>query len=457
MFVSTTWSEQETYYSIEIIITQNHMAKRKTIHFVTLGCSKNLVDSEHLMKQIELSGYQVTHNSDHISSGSVIVNTCGFIKDAKQESIDTILELAKAKLDGKIQKLFVIGCLSELYKDELIKELPEVDQFFGVNNFEEILKNIGVGYHRELLSERILTTPRHFAYLKISEGCDRTCAFCSIPVIRGKHLSVPIDELVTEAEKLAQSGVKELILIAQDITYYGIDIYKEQKLAALLKELVKIKGIEWIRLHYAYPHKFPEDVIQVIRENPKICRYLDIPFQHISDKVLTKMRRGNTKAQAVELIQTLRKEIPGMALRTTLLVGHPGETEDDFNELLSFVSETRFDRLGVFPYSHEEHSFAYNNFEDEISEEIKNQRVEALMVLQQQISEEINRQKIGQNFKIVIDRKEGEYWIGRTEFDSPEVDNEVLIANTTSLKPGYFYMVKIINANEYDLFGEIIV
>jgi ribosomal protein S12 methylthiotransferase RimO len=432
------------------------MKDRKTIHVVTLGCSKNLVDSEHLMRQIELSGFKVKHNPEKITSGSVIVNTCGFIKDAKEESINTILELAEAKLEGKIQHLFVIGCLSELYKDELKKEIPEVDQFFGVNSFEEILKSIGVGYRRELLSDRTQTTPKHFAYLKISEGCDRTCAFCSIPAIRGKHISVPIEDLKTEAQKLASSGVKELILIAQDLTYYGIDIYKKQRLADLLNELVTVDGIEWIRLHYAYPHRFPADVILVMKANPKICRYLDIPFQHISNKVLKEMRRGNDKEQALELIQTLRQELPGIAIRTTLLVGHPGETEDDFNELLDFVTNTRFDRLGVFPYSHEEHSYSFTNYSDNVPENIKNERVERVMELQKKISEEINQLKIGTIYKVIIDRAEGEYWIGRTEFDSPEVDNEVLVPVNQKLKVGNFYQVKITNANEYDMFGEVI-
>ena len=313
------------------------MKERKTIHFITLGCSKNLVDSEHLMKQIELSGYKVTHNADNIRSGSVIINTCGFIRDAKQESIDTILEFAKAKIEGKIQNLFVIGCLSELYADQLKKEIGEVDQFFGVNNFEDILKKIGVGVHKELLDERVLTTLKHYAYLKISEGCDRSCAFCAIPAIRGKHISLPIEELKNEATKLAQRGVKELILIAQDLTYYGLDIYKEQKIAALLEELSEVKGIEWIRLHYAYPHKFPKDLILLMTQNPKICKYIDIPFQHISDSVLKFMRRGNNKAQTLELIHSLRQQIPGIAIRTTLLVGHPGETEEDFLALLDFV------------------------------------------------------------------------------------------------------------------------
>lgn len=432
------------------------MRENKTIHFITLGCSKNLVDSEHLLKQVEYTGYKVSHNSENIKSGSVIINTCGFIRDAKQESIDTILEFANAKLEGKIQHLFVIGCLSELYKDELKKEIPEVDQFFGVNNFKEILDKIGVGYHKELLSERVQTTPKHFAYLKVSEGCDRSCAFCSIPTIRGRHISLSIEELAEEASKLAALGVKELILIAQDLTYYGLDIYKEQKLAALLEKLVQIKGIEWIRLHYAYPHKFPENVLEVMKNNPKICRYLDIPFQHISDNVLKMMKRGNSKQQTLDLIRKFREEIPGIALRTTLLVGHPGETETDFNELVDFVKQARFDRLGVFPYSHEENAYAYNHYTDEISEETKQERVDVIMQIQQQISLEINELKIGKIFKVIIDRKEGDYWIGRTEFDSPEVDGEVLIPATEKVKQGHFYNVQIDDATEFDLFGRVV-
>jgi len=431
------------------------LRNQKTIHFITLGCSKNLVDSEHLMKQIEYSGYEVTHNSDNIKSGTVIINTCGFIRDAKQESIDTILEFAHAKIEGKIQNLFVIGCLSELYKDELKKEISEVDKFFGVNNVDEILKNLGIGVHKELLSDRFQTTPKHFAYLKISEGCDRTCAFCTIPVIRGKHISVSIEKLKEEAQQLSNQGVKELILIAQDLTYYGLDLYKERRLASLLEELVTIEGIEWIRLHYAYPHKFPMDVVEVMKKNPKICRYLDIPFQHISDAVLHKMRRGNNRMQAIELIKKLRSEIPGITIRTTMLVGHPGETESDFIQLLDFVKETRFERLGVFPYSHEEKSFAYSNYEDEISEDIKNYRVDTLMELQRQISAEINHEKIGKEYKVIIDRREGDFFIGRTEFDSPEVDNEVLVSASDNIKIGNFYAIKITDANEFDLIGNV--
>lgn len=431
------------------------MDRKKTIHFITLGCSKNLVDSEHLMKQLAFAGFKVTHNAENIKNGTVIINTCGFIKDAKQESIDTMLQFAQAKIEGKIQNLFVIGCLSELYKNDLEKEVPEVDQFFGVHNFEDILKKIGAIYQKDLLNERVQTTPQHFAYLKISEGCDRSCAFCSIPAIRGKHISLPIEELATEAQKLAKQGVKELILIAQDLTYYGLDIYKEQKLAELLKELVKVEGIEWIRLHYAYPHKFPENVIDVMKANPKICRYLDIPFQHISDHVLKMMKRGNSKQQTYDLIDNLRKGIPGIALRTTLLTGHPGETQADFEELVEFVKLARFDRLGIFPYSHEEHAYAFNHYQDEISEKVKQERVEVIMQIQQQISQEINELKVGKELKVLIDRKEGEYWVGRTEFDSPEVDGEVLVADNKKIKPGNFYQVKITDASEFDLIGEV--
>jgi ribosomal protein S12 methylthiotransferase len=431
------------------------MAFRKTIHIITLGCSKNLVDSEHLMKQLEFSGYNVSHNSNNISSGIVIVNTCGFIRDAKQESIDTILDFVHAKLQGKIQQLFVIGCLSEIYREQLKKEIPEVDQFFGVSNLEDILKRVGGCLQMELLNERILTTPKHYAYLKISEGCDRTCSFCAIPTIRGKHISQRISDLKAEAVKLANDGVKELILIAQDLTYYGTDIYKQKKLAALLEELSEIKEIEWIRLHYAYPHQFPEDVITVMKQTAKICRYLDIPFQHISNRLLKQMRRGNNKEQTIRLINDLRKEIPGIALRTTLLVGHPGETEEDFKELFDFVRDMRFDRLGVFPYSHEEHSYGFTHFTDDIPETVKNDRVDAIMQLQQQISSEINQGKTGKIFRVMIDRQEGEYWIGRTEFDSPEVDNEVLIPVSSEITIGNFYNVLITNANEYDLIGEV--
>ncbi len=426
------------------------------IHIITLGCSKNLVDSEHLLRQIESSGYSVSHNSDNIDSGTVIINTCGFIQDARQESIDTILEVIREKLKGKIQNVYVIGCLSEIYKNELQNEIPEVDQYFGVNNFKDILSQLGIGLNKDLINERVLTTPDHYAYLKISEGCDRTCSFCSIPVIRGKHISVPVEQLKSEALNLANSGVKELILIAQDITYYGWDLYKKPVLALLLEELVKIEGIEWIRLHYAYPHKFPADVTNIIKTNPKICKYLDLPFQHISDKMLSLMRRGNNKEETLNLIKLLRNEIPGIALRTTLVVGHPGETDADFKELLDFVNKTRFDRLGVFTYSHEEFSYSYNAYKDDVPEEIKQSRYDAIMEAQQKISFELNKTKIGKKYKVMIDREEPEYWIGRTEFDSPEVDNEVLIYNSTKLVLGNFYNILITQANEYDLIGEII-
>ena len=428
----------------------------KHIHIITLGCSKNLVDSEHLMRQIESSGYTVSHNAGNIESGTVIINTCGFILDARQESIDTILEIIQAKLSGRIQNVFVIGCLSQIYKEQLQKEIPEVDQFFGVNNFEDILKKLGIGIRDELLNDRVQTTPRHYAYLKISEGCDRTCSFCSIPNIRGRHVSLPIDKLITETQNLVKAGVKELILIAQDLTYYGLDIYNARKLATLLEEMVAIPGIEWIRLHYAYPHNFPMNVVNVIKKYPQICKYLDLPFQHISDKMLRLMKRGNNKEQALKLIQMLKQEIPGIAIRTTLLVGHPGETETDFNELLEFVNETRFERLGVFTYSHEEHSYAYKVLKDDIPHEIKQSRYNSIMQAQQKISMEMNKNKIGKQFKVLIDREESGYWIGRTESDSPDVDNEVLIPISNNLQIGEFYNILITDANEYDLIGIII-
>ncbi len=428
----------------------------KHIHIITLGCSKNLVDSEHLMRQIESSGYTVSHNAGNIESGTVIINTCGFILDARQESIDTILEIIQAKLSGRIQNVFVIGCLSQIYKEQLQEEIPEVDQFFGVNNFEDILKKLGIGIRDELLNDRVQTTPRHYAYLKISEGCDRTCSFCSIPNIRGRHVSLPIDKLITETQNLVKAGVKELILIAQDLTYYGLDIYNARKLATLLEEMVAIPGIEWIRLHYAYPHNFPMNVVNVIKKYPQICKYLDLPFQHISDKMLRLMKRGNNKEQALKLIQMLKQEIPGIAIRTTLLVGHPGETETDFNELLEFVNETRFERLGVFTYSHEEHSYAYKVLKDDIPHEIKQSRYNSIMQAQQKISMEMNKNKIGKQFKVLIDREESGYWIGRTESDSPDVDNEVLIPISNNLQIGEFYNILITDANEYDLIGIII-
>jgi ribosomal protein S12 methylthiotransferase len=431
--------------------------KKKLINLVTLGCSKNLVDSEKLMGQLEQSGFQLIHDSSSTKAKTVVINTCGFIKDAKEESIDTILQFAKAKVNGEIDNLFVIGCLAERYKNDLEKEIPEVNQFFGVNSVPEILKELGSLYRDELVGARKITTPKHYAYLKISEGCDRSCAFCAIPLIRGKHISKPINELVAEAEQLAKFGVKELILIAQDLTYYGIDIYKKQEITQLVKKLSEINGIEWIRLHYAYPHKFPEDLIFEIRDNPKVCKYLDIPLQHISNSVLFKMRRNSPKEEIISLMERLRKEIPNLAIRTTLLTGFPEESSEDFKELKAFVKTSHFDRLGVFPYSHEENTHAYRQFKDEIPLKVKEVRVSELMSVQSEISLENNYKRIGSDYKVIIDREEADFYIGRTEFDSPEVDNEVLIEKKgRKLKPGMFYMVKITDATEYDLYAQVI-
>lgn len=430
--------------------------KKKLINLVTLGCSKNVVDSEKLMGQLERSGFQLIHDSSSTRAKTVVINTCGFIKDAKEESVDTILQFAQAKLKGKIDNLYVIGCLSERYKKDLEKEIPEVDQFFGVNSLPEVVKVLGAEYKDELIGTRMLTTPSHFAYLKISEGCDRTCAFCAIPLIRGKHVSRPMEELVEECIQLAEKGVKEVILIAQDLTYYGLDIYKKQEISALVRKISEIEGIEWIRLHYAYPHRFPEDLIAEMRDNPKVCKYLDIPLQHISNNVLFKMRRSSTREDIIALITKLRREIPSVAIRTTLLTGFPEESDADFAELLEFVKQTRFDRLGVFPYSHEENTHAARQFKDGIPEKVKNQRVEDIMTLQQAISLEKNAEKVDQTFRVIIDREEADYWIGRTEFDSPEVDNEVLIEKTNkTLRAGDFCNVRITDSAEFDLFGKL--
>ncbi|MBN2347820.1 MAG: 30S ribosomal protein S12 methylthiotransferase RimO [Bacteroidales bacterium] len=429
--------------------------KDNIINIVTLGCSKNLVDSEYLMKQLQGNKLKVLHNSNSEKAKTVIINTCGFIKDAKEESIDTILQYVKAKEDGIIDNVFVMGCLSERYKNDLRTEIPAVDQFFGTNDLKQIVESLGADYKTELVGERLLTTPSHYAYLKISEGCDRTCSFCAIPLMRGKHRSKSIENLVSETEYLTNNGAKEIILIAQDLTYYGVDIYRRQRLADLLRELSKIHGIEWLRLHYAYPAQFPKDIIQVIKDHPNICNYLDIPFQHISNHVLKNMRRNHTKQQTYDLIDFIRKEIPDITLRTTLLVGHPGEEEKDFDELKEFVSSVRFDRLGIFTYSEEEDTYAARNFKDSVPEDVKNFRAEEIMNLQNNISKELNDKKIGSVYKVIIDREEGEFYVGRTEADSPEVDNEVLIRSAKKLNIGYFYFVKISEALDYDLFGEI--
>lgn len=427
--------------------------KKNKINVVTLGCSKNVYDSEILMGQLKASGKEVVHEEE---GNIVVINTCGFINNAKEESINTILEFMQKKEEGLVDKVFVTGCLSERYKPDLQKEIPNVDQYFGTTELPGLLKALGADYKHELIGERLTTTPKNYAYLKIAEGCDRPCSFCAIPLMRGKHKSTPIEDLVTEAEKLAANGVKELILIAQDLTYYGLDLYKKRNLAQLLRALVKVEGIEWIRLHYAFPTGFPMDVLEVMKTEPNICNYLDIPLQHISDNILKSMRRGTTYEKTNRLLRQFRQAVPEMAIRTTLIVGYPGESEDDFQLLKNWVKDMRFERLGCFTYSHEENTHAYN-LEDDVPEEIKQQRANEIMELQSQISWELNQEKIGKTFKVVIDRKEGSYFVGRTEFDSPDVDNEVLIDATKSyLKTGEFTRVKITEAADFDLYGEVI-
>lgn len=427
---------------------------RKKINIITLGCSKNIYDSEVLMGQLKANGKEVTHEQKH--GDIIVINTCGFIENAKEESINTILNYVQLKQAGIVEKVFVTGCLSERYKPELEKEIPDVNQYFGTRDLPLLLKALGADYKHELVGERLTTTPRHYAYLKIAEGCDRPCSFCAIPLMRGGHTSKPIEELVVEAKKLAKKGTKELILIAQDLTYYGLDLYKKRALADLLKELVKVEGIEWIRLHYAFPTGFPQEVLEVINNEPKICNYIDIPLQHISTKILQSMRRGTTKEKTNRLLVAFREKVPSIAIRTTLICGYPGETEEDFQEMKQWVQEQRFDRLGCFAYSHEENTFAYN-LEDDVPQEVKERRVAEIMEVQSQISWELNQEKIGKIFKVLIDRKEGNYFIGRTEFDSPDVDNEVLIASKNIYLPiGKFVKVRIEEASEFDLFGVVV-
>ncbi len=428
--------------------------KKNKINVVTLGCSKNVYDSEVLMGQLRANNKEVVHEEE---GNVVVINTCGFIANAKEESVNTILEYVQKKEDGIVDKVFVTGCLSERYKPDLQKEIPNVDQYFGTTELPGLLKALGADYKHELIGERLTTTPKNYAYLKIAEGCDRPCSFCAIPLMRGGHKSTPIENLVIEAEKLAASGIKELILIAQDLTYYGLDLYKERALAKLLRELVKVEGIEWLRLHYAFPTGFPEDVLDVMNEEPKVCNYIDIPLQHISTKLLKSMRRGTTYEKTNALLKTFREKVPQMTIRTTLIVGYPGETQEDFELLRDWVKEMRFERLGCFTYSHEENTHAYN-LEDDVPEEVKMERANEIMALQSQISWELNQQKIGQEFRIVVDRKEGNYFVGRTEFDSPDVDNEVLIDATAHyLKTGEFTWVKITEAEDFDLYAEPIV
>ena len=423
---------------------------KNTINVITLGCSKNTYDSEVLLGQLHANGKDVVHEGE---GNIVVINTCGFIDNAKEESVNTILEYVQKKQDGLVDKVFVTGCLSERYKPDLIKEIPDVDQYFGTTELPQLLSALGADYKHELVGERMTTTPRNYAYLKIAEGCDRPCSFCAIPLMRGKHRSTPIEDLVLEAEKLAAKGVKELILIAQDLTYYGLDLYKERRLADLLKALVKVNGIEWIRLHYAFPTGFPLEVLDLMRNEPKICNYIDIPLQHISDSVLKSMRRGTTMAKTTALLKEFRLAVPDMAIRTTLIVGYPGETEADFQLLKNWVQEMRFERLGCFQYSHEEDTKAFE-LVDDVPAEVKQQRANEIMEIQSQISWELNQQKVGQVLKVMIDRKEGQYYVGRTEFDSPDVDNLVHISNVEAyLSPGTFVEVQIQEAADYDLYG----
>ena len=429
--------------------------QKNNINVITLGCSKNTYDSEILMGQLKNNGAVVNHESDDESSEIVIINTCGFIENAKQESIDTILQQVENKKNGLIKKVYVTGCLSERYKEDLQNEISEVDKFFGTNNLKELLEELKFDYKKQLLNQRKLTTPRHYAHLKISEGCNRKCSFCAIPQMRGKHISKKIEDIVDEASELAKKGIKEILLIAQDLSYYGVDIYKKRKLYDLLVELSKVDGIEWIRLHYVYPTGFPSNVIELINKNEKICSYIDMPLQHINDKILKSMRRSTTKKRTNELIKKIRKSKSNISIRTTVIVGYPGETNEIFNELKSWVMESKFERLGVFKYSHEEDTHAYNLIDD-VNQEEKQRRYDEIMSIQKDISLSINKNKIGSEIKVLIDRFENGFYYARTEFDSPEVDNEVIIRNAEFLRVGSFTKVKIVDANYYDLFAEII-
>tara|TARA_R110001606_G_scaffold80186_7_gene184944 strand:- start:7144 stop:8454 length:1311 start_codon:yes stop_codon:yes gene_type:complete len=430
--------------------------KNTKVNIVTLGCSKNSVDSEVLLTQLRGNEIDAVHESEDDDSNVVVINTCGFIDNAKQESIDTILRYVDAKKEGLVEKIYVTGCLSQRYKDDLEKEIPEVDAYFGTRDLSRLLKEFKADYKHELVGERILTNPAHYAYMKISEGCDRPCSFCAIPLMRGGHISRPIEELVKEASHLAKNGTKELLLIAQDSTYYGLDLYKKRNLAELLQRLSDVNGIDWIRLHYAFPAGFPMDALDVMAERPNICNYVDIPLQHASNNMLKMMRRGTTREKTEDLLATMRFKVPGIAIRTTLIAGHPGETEEDFEEMMDFVQKSRFDRLGVFNYSHEENTHSYS-FEDNIPENVKQERADAVMEVQEAISYELNQQKIGKTFKVLVDRKEGGNFIGRTEYDSPEVDNEVIIDGKENyLRIGDFATVKIYDAAEFDLFGELL-
>ena len=430
--------------------------KKNKVNVVTLGCSKNIFDSEVLMAQLKANQFDVEHESMDDDAEIVIINTCGFIDNAKQESIDTILRYAEAKADGLVDKVYVTGCLSERYKDDLEKEIPEVDAYFGTRDLPRLLKTLKADYKHELVGERLLTTPNHFAYFKIAEGCDRPCSFCAIPLMRGKNISTPIEDLVTQAKGLAAKGVKELMLIAQDLTYYGLDLYKKRALADLINQLADVEGIEWIRLHYAFPAGFPMDILDVMQERSNVCNYLDIPLQHGSTKILQSMRRGITREKTEELIVQIREKVPGIAIRTTLIAGYPGETEEDFQEMYDFVERSRFDRLGIFTYSHEDDTHAFT-LEDDVPANVKKERADKIMELQSGISYELNQLKVGKTYKVLFDRVEGDYFIGRTEFDSPEVDNEVLLLKSDGfVRLGDFANVLITSADHYDLYGKLI-
>ena len=429
--------------------------RKNKVDIITLGCSKNLVDSEQLMRQFQLNGYTVTHDSEKVNGEFVVVNTCAFIGDAQEESINLILALGEEKNRGRIGKLFVMGCLSERFLKELKTELPFVDRFYGKFNWKELLNDIGKAYHPESSTDRVVTTPGHYAYLKIAEGCNRTCSYCSIPIITGKYRSRPMDEIIDEARLLTRKGVKEIQLIAQDLTYYGLDIYHKTVLPELVERLSDIPGIEWIRLHYGYPSQFPHDLLRVIRERENVCKYLDIALQHISDPMLKRMRRRITKQETYELIDRIREEVPGIHLRTTLMVGYPGETDDDYAELMQFAQDVRFERMGAFAYSHEVGTYSYKNHQDDVGEEVKQQRLDTLMRLQQKISTEVQKEKVGKVFKVMLDREE-DFYIGRTEYDSPEVDPEVLVSKEQKLQPGKFYAARIESSEAFELYGKIV-
>ena len=430
--------------------------RKNKVDIITLGCSKNLVDSEQLMRQFVANGYTVEHDPHKINGEIVVVNTCGFIGDAQEESINMILELGEQKQKGRIGKLFVMGCLSERFLKDLEKELPEVDSFYGKFNWKELISDLGKSYHQELATERVLTTPRHYAYVKIGEGCNRTCSYCSIPIITGAYQSRPMDEIVDEVRGLVAQGVKEFQMIAQDLTFYGLDRYKRMALPELVERVSDIPGVEWIRLHYGYPSHFPYDLLPVMRERDNVCKYMDIALQHISDPMLKMMRRNITKAETYELLERMRREVPGIHLRTTLMVGHPGETEQDFEELIRFVKDIRFERMGAFAYSHEEGTYAYQHYKDEIPQEVKQDRLDYLMRVQEGISADVNASKVGQTFRVIVDREEEDFYVGRTQYDSPEVDPEILISKDTPLSPGSFYQVKVIDAQAFDLYGKVL-